>query len=277
MGMEQVRWDYSTKNIPIPDKRDYLQCLIQKTKNFLRSANWKAHFFLNPQAKSNQQKTYGFPSSKPPPRVQEMKDFEENMLDLLQDVKFNQPNNQHDSFLRNLGKDCNHIKNESKLFVPADKTTNYYKLEASQYDKLLKENIQKEYKKTNKVQEKRLIKSDVSIASELGLGDRIDVPAKTEGFITLKDHKNNFQNNPSCRLINPNKSEIGKISKKILHNINSTIKAKTKLNQWISTKEVLNWFKNIENKEKSSFIQFDVCEFYPSISDSLLSKALDFA
>lgn len=33
----------------------------------------------------------------------------------------------------------------------------------------------------------------------------------------------------------------------------------------------------MENKEELSFICFDVCEFYPSITENLLSKALDFA
>lgn len=31
------------------------------------------------------------------------------------------------------------------------------------------------------------------------------------------------------------------------------------------------------NKRKCSFISFDVVEFYPSISESLLERALDFA
>ena len=38
-----------------------------------------------------------------------------------------------------------------------------------------------------------------------------------------------------------------------------------------------NSFNSLENKEKLSFICFDVCEFYPSINEKLLSKALDFA
>jgi hypothetical protein len=37
---------------------------------------------------------------------------------------------------------------------------------------------------------------------------------KREEFISLKDHKENFVNNPKCRLINPAKSgESGKLSK----------------------------------------------------------------
>ena len=35
--------------------------------------------------------------------------------------------------------------------------------------------------------------------------------------------------------------------------------------------------KTIENKQHHSFICFDIVEFYPSISQDLLNKALDFA
>ena len=58
-------------------------------------------------------------------------------------------------------------------------------------------------------------------------------------FITLKDHKPNFRNNPTCRLINPTKPEIGKISKQILEKINTDVKTATKLNQWKNTDEVI--------------------------------------
>ena len=51
----------------------------------------------------------------------------------------------------------------------------------------------------------------------------------------------------------------------------------TKLHQWRNTDDVIKWYSNIDDKSKSSFIIFDVCEFYPSISEELLHKALDFA
>jgi len=56
--------------------------------------------------------------------------------------------------------------------------------------------------------------------------------AERQAYITLKGHKENFQNKPTCRLINPAKSEIGKISKQILDNINTSIRTRTMLNQW---------------------------------------------
>ena len=86
-----------------------------------------------------------------------------------------------------------------------------------------------------------------------------------------------FANKLTCRLINPTKSEIDKVSKKILDHINSTIAKKHNFNQWKNTTAVINWFESIENKQHFSFICFDIEEFYPSISQDLLNKALDFA
>ena len=51
------------------------------------------------------------------------------------------------------------------------------------------------------------------IAEQLKLDDRIEQAAEQKAFITLNDHKPNFPNNIKCRLINPAKSNLGKISK----------------------------------------------------------------
>ena len=40
---------------------------------------------------------------------------------------------------------------------------------------------------------------------------------------------------------------------------------------------MIEWFKAIENKQQQSFICFDIVEFYPSTSQDLLNRALDFA
>ena len=37
--------------------------------------------------------------------------------------------------------------------------------------------------------------------------DRMDINTKNTCFITLKDHEENFLNNPTMRLINPAKNE----------------------------------------------------------------------
>ncbi|PFX24183.1 hypothetical protein AWC38_SpisGene11228 [Stylophora pistillata] len=116
------------------------------------------------------------------------------------------------------------------------------------------------------------------IAERLKLGDRVEKLAKKEAFITLKDYKPTFHDQPTCRLINPSKSEIGVISKQILD------ETKYLHHQQYENKPVeehiwrfRSWFKSLENKEQLSFICFDVCEFYPSITENPMSKELDFA
>ena len=79
------------------------------------------------------------------------------------------------------------------------------------------------------------------------------------------------------RLINPTKPEIGKISKRILKIAISVVKAKGGYKQWRNTQDVIKWFQSIENKNRKSFINFDICAFYPSISSDILSAALDWA
>ena len=61
----------------------------------------------------------------------------------------------------------------------------------------------------------------------------------TDAFITLKDHKPNFNTNPKCRLINPSKSELGKISKFLIEKVNTIIRDKSLVNQWRDTDTVI--------------------------------------
>ena len=97
---------------------------------------------------------------------------------------------------------------------------------------------------------------------------------KREAFISLKDHKKNFENNPKCRLINPAKSDAGKISKLILDKVNTQLRTILNVNQWRNTQNVIEWFGNIEQKFRHSFISFDIVDCYPSISENLLDQAL---
>ena len=115
-----------------------------------------------------------------------------------------------------------------------------------------------------------LIDSELKeISSRLGIGDRIERMKKCKAFISLKDHKENFENNPKFRLINPAKSESGKLSKGILEKINSNLRQKLNSNQWRNTQQVISWFGNINDKDRHSFILFDIVDFYPSIYEKL--------
>ena len=69
---------------------------------------------------------------------------------------------------------------------------------------------------------------------------------------------------------------IGRLSKIILDKINSDVLSSVQLNQWKNSQVVVEWFKNIRNKNNASFIVFDIGSFYPSISLKLFRKAINF-
>ena len=100
---------------------------------------------------------------------------------------------------------------------------------------------------------------------------------QNEAFIAVKDHKPNFTKNVACCLLNPCKSEIGKISKAYLENINNSVRSSNKLNQWRNSTTVIDWFKMIPLKKQSHFLKFDTVSFYPSISSNVLNEAIQFA
>ena len=261
--------------IDTKSEKDYNCKLIEKTEHLCKRMRWKAYFFFNPNTKGNQKETFGFNSKYSPPQIPAMLNFEKKLLNMVENIKFRKVKCW---FQQKLSSDIKTtIKNSDKLLIPADKTTNFYNMDTCTYNDLLQKNITKTYKKVTPSTTNPIELEAQSIAKKLDLDDRINITAKREAFVTLKDHKPNFVNNPTCRLINPAKSEIGKISKEILDRINTNIIYKLSLNQWKNTKAVLSWFNGLDDKDSCTFIAFDVVDFYPSISIDLLNAALDFA
>ena len=118
-----------------------------------------------------------------------------------------------------LREDITEIKSSSEVYVFADKTTNIYKMSVDTHEKLRKENIAV-YKKAPIKLEKLINLEAKSITRKLKLADRIEYLPQSSAYITLKDHKENFISDPSCRLIHSSKSELEKISKIIIEQIN---------------------------------------------------------
>lgn len=282
--MEKIVFGYSLKNIPIPTKNTYLKSMISKVESFITRMRWKAIFFLNKKDEEDEEEeeenefhsSYGFKSDIVPPKVKELISFEEDIYNLISSINFNK-NNKTNHFQKKLKNDVNIIRRSDKIFVPADKTTNIYQIEPEQYNALLLENITKEYKKTNNEELRKVNKEACKLATEINLQDKMECIPNNKAFITLKDHKDNFINNPKCRLINPAKTEMGKISSIKLKEINSELRSKLNLNQWRNTADALKWFNNIENNNNKKFFQLDIVEFYPSISEELLNETLNFA
>ena len=245
-------FDYSMKNIPITSKNKYLTVLIEKIESFIRRMRWKAFWFENTSEKADAE-TYGFKSEYAPPKNEKLTPFEDDLYDMIRNVQFDRVS---DEFQNKLKQDAVELKKAPDLLVPADKSTNLYSLDKEQYDKLLRENVTKNYKKADSNTVASINEEAKTIVRTLNLEGKVQKLAEREAFITLKDHKENFISNPKCRLINPAKSEIGMVSKIILQKINSTVAKAIKLNQWRSTQDVLKWFKAIGNKENVKFIKF---------------------
>ena len=91
----------------------------------------------------------------------------------------------------------------------------------------------------------------------------------------MKDHKVGFNNNPKTRLIYLCYSDIEQISKIIIDKINNSLRKTNKFNQWKITQEVIKWYKKLE-MHKYKLMKFDIQDFYPSITESLLKYALNF-
>ena len=125
---------------------------------------------------------------------------------------------------------------------------------------------------TNSYKGKQIVKN-----VEKGILDRMDIKSKNTCFITIQDHKENFLNNPTVRLINSAKNELGSSSKSILDNIIKRLCTSLYINQSKNTAKVIEWFERIEQKRLYKFVIFDIKDFYPSIQEQLLNKGLRFA
>lgn len=280
--------NYSLKNIPVPSQSTYLKCLVDKVESFVKRLRWRVFWYerkLQASENDNQPRNlvpeeepvfsnYGFKSPKTPPASQHLREFEADLFKIINELEFDEKRNH---FQRQLRSDVNDIRSSNVMTVCADKSPNLYEMETNQYRRMLQNNVTSTYKKSANNNKEIIDREAKTIASSLTLADRIDCIAEKNAFITLKDHKENFLNDPKCRLINPAKTELGHISKSFLERIVADVTRSTGFNQWRNTSTVISWFNNIPEKPRHRFVKFDICDFYPSISEELLDKAVAYA
>ena len=87
--------------------------------------------------------------------------FEDEMFNLTKNLKFK---HYTDNFQQTLSENCNKIKREKKMIIPADKTTNYYLVDKKDYIDLRSKNITKDYKKAGDILFEEASKADLKIA-----------------------------------------------------------------------------------------------------------------
>ena len=259
--------------------------LILQTETFLKNMRWRAFWFekkgdTNDETDRDHKKeiTRDFKSTKTPPQSEFLKPFERDIYNLIGNIEFRRVD---DPILQEIGEEVKRINDSSKVIVNADKTGNKYEIEPSDYKKLLHNNITQDYKLDTDNKLADINKDTQKYARALEIEDKMECHSKSNAFITIKDYKQEFPNSIKCRVINPASNNLGRVSKRILDKVNHTCRDASGVNQWRSIQDVLQWFSHVHSanptKEKAMFVQFDICEFYPSITEELLRNSLDFA
>ena len=105
---------------------------------------WKALEFLG-KLGPNEKETFGFKSHNCPPFVNELAEFESDLLTMVHNIEFRLVRS---NFLSKLKDDGKVINNTKEVLVNADKSTNTYQMNKNAYNKYLTKNITKAYKKT---------------------------------------------------------------------------------------------------------------------------------
>ena len=139
------------------------------------------------------------------------------------------------TFQEQLAVDIKEIKSTNKIIVPADETRDLNHEEKEDYKKYLKDNITKTYKKSTNSKVNRVDRDAKKVADKLLMSDKVDQLEKHDKYITVKNYKESFLHNPSFRLINLSKSDIGKVTKANLDRMNKEIASSIQVEKLFSS------------------------------------------
>ena len=207
--------------------------MYQMADKLVRKMRWKAfHFNLDDNETVKNGYSGIFLSCRNPKEDKHLERFENDLYDLIKSLMFRKIKNPLFTKMRN---DLNEIRKSNKLIAFADKSLNIYKIEPQYYKKLLKENITANYKKCDSNAVEIIHKEAQETINNLKIPSKIPKLQQQDAFITLKDHKPGFPNKLKCRVINPSKTNIGQVAKKILDRLINRMRYIMKLNQWKNT------------------------------------------
>ena len=143
----KLNFNYSMKNIAIPPRDEYLLQLIYiySVEKFVRNLRWRAYFFLYPEKRGQMKENFGFSSinalNEPVP---ELKLLEQRLTAMVRDVKFRKFSNE---LQKRLKQNVKTIRETKELIIQADNTSNNYKLDVPEYERLIKKDVHEDYKK----------------------------------------------------------------------------------------------------------------------------------
>ena len=204
--------EYSLKKIPHPIVHAFQLSLTEKIEVFIKRIWWKTYFYLNSSDIPNRTKkeVYNLKSQRRPPNNKLLDPFEADLFKLIKKITFRKD---HNHFLTKLNKDIKELKNSKYIWVRADKSRNIYKINSSNYHKILKNRITNTYKIDHNDTISQINDDTLKFTNKLHIEDRLGKFNMKVAYILFKDHKPNFENKLQSRLINPSKTELGIISK----------------------------------------------------------------
>ena len=113
----------SLKNIPTSNERTYKLQLIEKIKLFINKLRWKDIFFINNSKETTEScasgSAYGLKSNKCSRQLKELIPFENDLIDLVKNIKFRKVRN---DFQMKLHEDLRKVRSSKKTLTFADKT-----------------------------------------------------------------------------------------------------------------------------------------------------------
>ena len=165
------------KNIPLPRKESYIYKFIDKTERLLK----------------RNKNCFTMKSRKCPLQVESMKGFEKDLTKMIKNIQFGKVSS---AFLLKLDKAINNIKSSKKIYILANKTQKFNEIKNKDHEKILQENVTKTYQKSKPFFAKEDHIEAKEIAKEFNLDDKLNIMAKQQDFVTIKDHKPDFCNNP---------------------------------------------------------------------------------
>ena len=157
---------------------------------------WNTIQFRKNEYNDSKTEWYGLKSLSSPKPVKEPTPFETELISLVKNIKFIKVRNH---FQDQLQQDLKRIKASNKTMTLADKTTNIYRLPREEYEKVLNDSITATYKKASNNIKKKINAAGKQVLRNNKVLKRIQTNGENNCFISLKDHKENFQNNPTCK------------------------------------------------------------------------------
>ena len=114
--------------------------------------------------------------------MNEMKNFESELADMIKDIKFQMVNSRFQQKLRD---DVQRIQNSTETFVSADKTQNFYKISKENHHRILRDNVTKTYKKSRPDLPEKINADAKKLATHYKVADKIDKIDQQQCFLTI--------------------------------------------------------------------------------------------